>query len=192
MNETDRQRWNQRYLADDGPPDGVAGFLVAQAQHLPSSGRALDVAGGAGRHARWLAERGLEVTLVDISDTALALARAAGGAVRLVHADVSAAGLSAAGPAGWDVIVIHHFLDRSLLATVPDFLAPGGVVLFSQPTETNLERNPRPGRAFLLGAGELAGVVARWQGMTVLYLNEGWTGGVHEARVVARRWPREA
>lgn len=36
-------------------------------KHLPETGRVLDVGGGAGRYAAWLAERGYEVTLVDLS-----------------------------------------------------------------------------------------------------------------------------
>ncbi|WP_135365903.1 class I SAM-dependent methyltransferase [Halosimplex halophilum] len=42
---------------------------------LPESGRVLDVGGGAGRYAVWLAERGHDVTLVDPSEGQRAVAR---------------------------------------------------------------------------------------------------------------------
>ena len=63
--------------------------LLDVAEQLPMKGRALDVAGGTGRHARWLAQRGLRVTLCDISPVALAAARGSATAARLdveIHA----------------------------------------------------------------------------------------------------------
>ncbi len=36
-------------------------------QHLPGSGRVLDCGGGPGRYALWLAERGYDVSLIDLS-----------------------------------------------------------------------------------------------------------------------------
>ncbi|HEX2219026.1 MAG TPA: class I SAM-dependent methyltransferase, partial [Gemmatimonadales bacterium] len=47
-------------------------FLQA---HLPRSGRVLDLGGGPGRYAAWLAERGYRVTLADLSPNLLELAR---------------------------------------------------------------------------------------------------------------------
>lgn len=42
---------------------------------LPDSGRVLDAGGGAGRYALWLAERGHDVTLLDVSKRQVELAR---------------------------------------------------------------------------------------------------------------------
>ncbi|MFB6197144.1 MAG: class I SAM-dependent methyltransferase [Halobacteriaceae archaeon] len=44
-------------------------------EYLPTSGRVLDVGGGAGRYSAWLADRGYEVVLVDPSETQVSLAR---------------------------------------------------------------------------------------------------------------------
>lgn len=52
--------------------EGTTEYLKA---HLPASGRVLDAGGGAGRYAVWLAERGHEVTLVDVSAEQCAIAR---------------------------------------------------------------------------------------------------------------------
>jgi 2-polyprenyl-3-methyl-5-hydroxy-6-metoxy-1,4-benzoquinol methylase len=46
---------------------------------LPASGRVLDVGGGAGRYAVWLAERGYDVRLVDPSERQVQLAREKAG-----------------------------------------------------------------------------------------------------------------
>lgn len=51
------------------------GTTAALERFLPDAGRILDVGGGAGRYAVWLAERGYEVTLVDVSGRQCAIAR---------------------------------------------------------------------------------------------------------------------
>lgn len=62
----------------DNPADGAIEFAVtchALAAHLPASGRILDIGGGPGRYALWLAERGYRVVLADLSPTLLDIAR---------------------------------------------------------------------------------------------------------------------
>ena len=55
--------------------DGPGPVLVESGDLLPDSGIVLDVAGGTGRNALWLAAAGLTVTLVDVSEVALDIAR---------------------------------------------------------------------------------------------------------------------
>lgn len=82
----DAAHWDERYAAEPAPgPNQVsesghlAGApdpaLVEAVGDLPP-GRALDVATGLGRHARWLAARGWAVTAVDFSTVGIARARA--------------------------------------------------------------------------------------------------------------------
>lgn len=69
----------------DGEWERLAGDLYGRlefaetthflARDLPDAGRVLDVGGGAGRYACWLAERGHEVRLVDPSERQVELAR---------------------------------------------------------------------------------------------------------------------
>jgi methylase of polypeptide subunit release factors len=77
MSEADREDWDARYQERGDAPDEPSAFLVSLGALVPTRGRALDVAGGSGRHAIWLARRGLETTLADISPVALAFAREA-------------------------------------------------------------------------------------------------------------------
>ena len=49
--------------------------IAAIEETLPRSGTVLDAGGGAGRYAIWLAERGYEVTLADLSRTQLSIAK---------------------------------------------------------------------------------------------------------------------
>lgn len=182
---SDRARWEDRYRTGSyaRSPSSLLRGLDAL---LPRAGRALDVAGGAGRHAVWLAERGLAVTLVDVSETALELAeRAADDAavsVRTVLADLEVDPL----PAGaWDLIVSFHYLWRPLMPALCAALAPGGVLLVVQPTRSNLQRHPHPREAFLLDDGELPSLVGD---LEVVSYDEGWLDeGRHEARLLARR-----
>jgi SAM-dependent methyltransferase len=151
------------------------------ADALPRRGRALDAAGGAGRHTLWLASRGLDVTLVDVSDVAVTLARAAGIADARVW-DLEEQG---APPGPWDLILSFHYLHRPLFAAYAEALAPGGMLVVVQPTRRNLERHPRPPAPFLLDEGELPRLVP---GLELLRYDEGWLEeGRHEARLLARR-----
>jgi tellurite methyltransferase len=180
----DRERWNERHSRE--PAREASRFVVGLDAVLPRRGRALDVAGGAGRHALWLARRGLEVTLADVSDVALRMASAAarreGLALATVEVDLEKAPLPA-GP--WDVIVCTYFLHRPLFDAFPAALAPGGWLVFAHATRTNLERNPRPGPRHLLEDGEIRTLVRR---LEIVSCEEAWfEEGRHEARLVARR-----
>jgi SAM-dependent methyltransferase len=186
MSDTDRQRWEARYQEQGVRVREPSGLITALDDLLPRSGRALDLAGGTGRHALWLARRGLDVTLADIAPTALTLAadeaRAAGLALATVVGDVESDGLPA-GP--WDLILTCHYLHRPLFEQFPEALAPGGWLVVVHPTRTNLERHAQPGPRFLLDDGELPGLVPN---LTVVRYEEGWSAeGRHEALLVARR-----
>jgi S-adenosylmethionine-dependent methyltransferase len=62
----------------DDPADGALEFAItchALATHLPPAGRVLDLGGGPGRYALWLAVRGYRVVLADLSPILLNIAR---------------------------------------------------------------------------------------------------------------------
>lgn len=187
MSQADRDKWERKYAEGWQPADGPSAFIRECAPHLPLSGRALDVGGGLGRHALWLAERGLEVTLVDISETALGRAQAAadeaGLSLRTLAADLD----MTPPPAGpWDVVVMTFFLWRPLFEALPDLLAPTGLLVCELPTRRNLERHAKPGLPFLLEEGELRALVEAH--LTVVEYVEGWnTRERHTARVLARQ-----
>ncbi len=181
MADADRVKWDARW-AERGAPGAPSAVLLALADLLPRRGRALDLAGGAGRHAIWLARRGLEVTLVDFSPRALALARATEPTLTTLACDLDA-DPAPAGP--WDLVLVFHFLDRRLYRGLPDLLAPGGLLVVVHPTRTNLERHPSPGAPYLLEPDELPTLMSS---LHVLHQDEGWScEDRHEARIVARR-----
>ena len=75
MSADDREKWDRRYEDRDRTPTTPSVAITELAELLPRRGRALDLAGGHGRHAIWLARRGLDVTVADISPVGLGLAR---------------------------------------------------------------------------------------------------------------------
>jgi tellurite methyltransferase len=187
MSEEERQRWNGRYRERAGGSE-PSRFLQSLEDRLPSTGRALDVAGGPGHDALWLARRGLDVTLMDISDVALeragAAAHEAGVHLQVARVDVETDPLPQ-GPYG--LVLCLNFLWRPLFEVFPKVLAPGGLLVFAQPTRSNLERNPHPSARFLLEDGELPRLL---RGLEVVSYTEGWTEeGRHEARLVATLRP---
>lgn len=186
LSDADRQRWNQSY--QDARPGGAPSSFLVEAAPPGEGGRALDVAGGRGRHAVWLAQRGYQVTLIDVSDRGLELAaeaaRDAGVEVACARVDLESDPLPS-GP--WQLIVCFHYLQRSLFPAFARELAVGGRLLFCQPTVRNLERHPRPGERFLLKEGE-AERLAVAAGLAVERCDEGWSDeGRHEARLIALR-----
>jgi SAM-dependent methyltransferase len=185
MSDQDREKWNRKH-AKRGEPTEPSMVFRSLAPYLPSSGRALDLGGGSGRHALWLASRGMDVTLADISAVALAQARdrAQIRAVELttVELDLDSQPIPS-GP--WDLIVTVLFLWRPLLAQLPQLLSPTGMFACVQPTQRNLERHTRPPCRFLLREGELPALV---NGLRIMHYQEGWLeDGRHDAVLVAKR-----
>jgi tellurite methyltransferase len=186
MSDADRQKWDARYAQPAAAPRDPEPFLLELDHLLPRSGRALDVAGGAGRNAIWLARRGLDVTLVDISavglDHARKAAAEAGVSIEAISADLDVDPLPE-GP--WNLIVCCHFLWRPLFTQFPGLLADAGLLVVVHPTRKNLERNASPSERFLLEEGELRRLA---DGLIIVQYDESWrTSGRHEARLVARR-----
>lgn len=184
---SDRERWNDRW-GETTPSDlpSPPGVLLEFADLLPTSGRAIDLAGGAGDGALWLAQRGYEATLADVSDVALAQAQARARSLGLTLATECVDLEANPAPAGpWELIVVAHYLNRSLLRQLPHLLSDDGVLVVGIGTERNLERHPRPSARFLLRHGELPDLVPD---LTTIEHREDWAEwGVHEARYLGRR-----
>jgi tellurite methyltransferase len=78
MERDEKTRWNRKYVEGSHTSAEPDPFLLsAYSEFLAETtpGHALDVAGGVGRHALWLAERRWKVKLVDVSEVGIDLAR---------------------------------------------------------------------------------------------------------------------
>ena len=139
----DSTAWDERYAGAEliwsaGPNQ----FVEAELGDLPP-GRALDLAGGEGRNARWLASRGWEVTAMDFSPVAIEkgrrLSKEAGDKVEWAVGDA----LTAVLPPDLDLVVIAYLqLPEAERATAVrrafDALRSGGRLLVIAHDSTNL------------------------------------------------------
>src|SRR5688572_20700900 len=137
--------------------DTPSEWITRWATLIPAGGRVLDVASGAGRHARWLAARGFRVDAVDRDAEVLATLAATDG-VTARCADIEN------GPWPFDrgvyaAVVVANYLHRPLFPELLAALAPDGVLVYETFAVGN-ERYGRPSNpAFLLKPGELLDVV---------------------------------
>ena len=93
-----------------------------------SAGRALDLACGAGRDARWLAAGGWHVVAVDRDPTAIASLR---GAAR-IDARVMDLERESIEPLGeFDLIIVWRYYQPSLFEAIRAQLRPGGLLSMS-------------------------------------------------------------
>ncbi|WP_049936784.1 class I SAM-dependent methyltransferase [Haloplanus natans] len=128
----DRERWNEKYSTDEEfeLPDDPIPELARRIETLPS-GRALDVATGTGRNARFLAAEGYEVDAVDVSDEALDRAANAaaddGVAVNWIRADIDDFEFEAG---AYDVVTVSFFAALDRLPDLKEALAPGGMLVY--------------------------------------------------------------
>lgn len=186
MSEFDRSKWDAKYADPQFAPREPSAVLVSLERFLPRQGRAIDVAGGAGRNAIWLAQRGLDVTIADVSRVGLEQsqqrAAEAGVMIRTLCTDLAEQPFPS-GP--WDLIVSCRYLQRPLFKSYPQALAAGGTLVVIQPTKTNLQRHEKPPPDFLLEDGELPRLVT---GLSIVHYEEGWLADErHDAVVVARK-----
>lgn len=141
MTTDDAKRWDARY---EGRPPATArrpdALDDATDALLPTSGRALDIACGAGGETLWLAARGLDVTAVDVSSKAAELAQRAVSAAGLDHrVEVMVHDLDDGLPpsmSGYDVIVCQRFRDTSLYGEIVERLGRGGIAVVTVLSET--------------------------------------------------------
>jgi SAM-dependent methyltransferase len=128
--------WDERYRAGWVFGQEPNAYLESQGHRFHPGMKALAVADGQGRNGVWLAQRGLDVTSVDISPLALEhtrqLAQERGVEVNTLCADLAA---WTAPEAAYDVIVevFVHFpstVRESIHAMLSRALKPGGLFLF--------------------------------------------------------------
>lgn len=158
----ERDHWNQKYRESPGSwlePDSflLRAYSDYVRQCFPSGGRALDLAGGAGRNAIWLAERGWEVTLIDIADAGVEQARQKAGALAS-HISFLVDDLTGftAMPTQFDLVVVFFYLDRNIFPELIRSIRPGGFFIYKTLTEAQLELPGGPkDPAHLLAEGEL-------------------------------------
>ena len=135
--------------------DAVSSWVLRFADQVPAGGKVLDVACGAGRHARFFAQRGHAVDAVDKDIDALACLPPG---IAVLQADIETGPWPFPG-ASYAAVVLTNYLHRPLLPTLLAAVEHGGLLIYETFALGN-ERYGRPSRTeFLLRPGELLDVV---------------------------------
>lgn len=135
-----RKHWNQKYAESPShwlEPDAFLPWAFSEyiLPTFPRGGTALDLAGGAGRHAIWLAKRRWEVTLIDISDTGVEQARQnAGPLASQIHFVVDDLTQFQASQTRFDVVMVFFYLERQIFPEIVKALKPGGLLIYKTHT----------------------------------------------------------
>jgi len=166
--DNERERWNHKYREASGTgkwtvPDPFLerAFSEYILPLFPRGGSALDLAGGAGRHAIWLAKMGWKVTLIDVSDAGVEQARQNAGPLAshmhfvvddFTHFKASQTQFEA----GFEVVMAFFYLEREIFSEMVKAVRPGGLLVYKTLTLAQLKlpggpKNP----AYLLEPGEL-------------------------------------
>ncbi len=171
----ERTAWDERYRNRPLRLTVPNAFLAEAYARLveprfPDQGAALDLAGGAGRHAIWLAERGWQVTVLDISPEGLALARKNAGArsarIEFLQEDLR----QFHARSQYDLVLVFYYLERAILAQLERSLRPGGLLLYKTYVRDDRDlTSKRANPAHLLEPGEL---LRAFPGLRVLHHRE--------------------
>ncbi|WP_206002068.1 class I SAM-dependent methyltransferase [Paraburkholderia aromaticivorans] len=142
------------------PPTAMHGLgepspWVRDWAHLVAAGGAvLDVASGAGRHARFFASLGHPVTAIDRDAAALDALRGE-PLVTPLEADLEGAAWPLPADAKFAAVVVTNYLHRPLFPQLLRALAPGGILVYETFAQGNESVGKPSNPAFLLAPGEL-------------------------------------
>jgi SAM-dependent methyltransferase len=173
--EEQRTHWDQKYqqeMASLMKPDPffLSGYRQFVDDLFPNTGAVLDLAGGLGRHALWLARRGWQVSVVDISE--VAISRLGQTALRL-ELELDLFALAATEykfePAQFDLIVVFYHLDRDLCEKIVSALKPGGFLICKTSLQWDSGEMSGPTSTDPLQRNEILSLVA---GLSVMYHQE--------------------
>jgi SAM-dependent methyltransferase len=165
MESDEKLRWNRKYGEASHASSEPESFLVSAYSEFVADlppGDALDLAGGAGRHALWLAQRGWKVKLIDISEAGVAQAEekarnflsAAPGSVTTQVSDLKY--VHTLGVDRYELVLVFFFLQRNLFPALIRVLKPGGFLIYQTyvADQQSLPSGPRD-PAYLLNPNEL-------------------------------------
>jgi SAM-dependent methyltransferase len=197
MKADEKAKWNKRYETGPPLPKAPEPFLAKSFQQFLAThppGSALDVAGGAGRHALWLAQRGWRVKLIDIAEAAVA--HALENAARIIPQPVSCSAeplliaevvdLNSSldlGSEQYDLVLVFLYLQRRLFPVLVRALKPGGLLIYETYTIERQTLGGGPANpAYLLEPVEL---LRAFQTIEILDYREDHLKGT--AELVARK-----
>jgi 2-polyprenyl-3-methyl-5-hydroxy-6-metoxy-1,4-benzoquinol methylase len=144
--------WDDRYSQEGfsygTEPNDYLKSVAASTLNMPTGARVLMLADGEGRNGVFMAERGFDVTCVDLSAVGLqkvqALASSRGVTVETIVTDL---GTYEFGVDRWDCVVgissqLPPAIRERVLSLIPPSVKPNGYVVFEGYTPDQLRRPP--------------------------------------------------
>lgn len=177
MELDEKASWNKKYSEGSHSSLEPDPFLVSAYEEFVANrpaGSALDLAGGVGRHAIWLAQRGWRVKLLDISEIGIKHAEENAertGTPSSIFTEVRDLNSEQDfGREQYDLVVVFFFLQRELFPALAAALKPGGILIYK--TYTTEQKNFPGGPShpmFLLEPNEL---LRAFRALRVLHYHE--------------------
>ncbi len=141
-----------------GPDAPPSGWVVRFAPFVPAGGTVLDVAAGAGRHARHFLSAGYRVVAID-RDTSKLADLAGRDGIEIINADLESGAPWPLAGRRFAAVVVTNYLHRPLFPALVDAVEPGGILIYETFAVGN-ERFGKPSNPdFLLRPGELLDAV---------------------------------
>ena len=166
--------------------------VLLQNQHLlPEKGIALDLACGRGANAICLAENSLTVSAWDISSSALEhLAVEAEEKNLIINSETRDISKQPPESNTFDVIVVSHYLDRTIFSNIRDAIKSKGLIFYQTFTKEKANSNGPSNPDYLLDENELLSLFKDWK--IIYYREEGKTGNVklgfrNQAMLIAQK-----
>lgn len=173
----ERTLWDKKYSERSHSSLEPDRFLVNACEEFlagRSPGTALDVAGGVGRHAIWLAQRGWRVKLLDISEVGIQQAEENAKQTETASSIITKVQdlnrVQDLGRQQYDLILVFFFLQRELFSVLISALKPGGFLIYKTYTTDQKKFGGGPSHPmFLLEPNEL---LHAFSSMRVLHYHE--------------------
>ncbi len=191
MTNPTREKWNKIY-SKSREQVAAATTVVRENLHLlPDSGVGLELACGLAANSFALAGQGFKMDAWDISPVAVEQvnqrAAAEGISVSAVARDVVE---QPPEPAHYDLAVVSHFLDRSIISSIINCLKPSGLVFYQTFSQTRVGESGPSNMAFRLADNELLSLFSGFK--VLVYREEGLLGDTskgfrNEAMLVAQK-----
>jgi tellurite methyltransferase len=177
MKLDEKASWNKKYSEGSHSSLHPDPFLVSACDEFlfgTSPGLALDVAGGVGRHAIWLAQRGWRVKLLDISEVGIKQAEEnskRAGTSRSISTELCDLNtIHDLGREQYDLVVVFFFLQRELFPALTAALKQGGTLIYKTYTAEQKHFAGGPSHPmFLLEPNEL---LRAFSSLRILYYHE--------------------
>lgn len=181
MTAEERRTWERKYRENDlHLPSEPTDVLRDRIAAFPD-GRALDVATGLGRNARFLADHGYEVDAIDISREALTRARSLAGdeAIHWIQGDVD----EYCFPTDtYAVVVVSYYRTTERLTDLVDALVPGGILVYEHPVRS--PDTPSSASTHAFAPNQLLRLFRSRRDVYVIHYEETWLDATERPRAV--------